>query len=286
MADANDCLSNIASAIPPFDPEVLTLKHSAFLAQLLMDEVDLGESTHGGFHDHAVFSMQTTDGPTGQVPGAKPSPNNMHFSWYDVQDVQQLLWAKAEGTERRTRLDHLRKNWKTSIWFEGYDEEMTPPDAEVPLVYSFHYAQQGYQDWEDQMDLKLKPTFEQSVVRRLPYPAAEDQIEEIERQIQCIDAGLVEEYKHGDYPRHCSPCFLVAKPGSTPICLLLIYGEVSKKTQNHSGRIPNMEKTLERIAKCRLKAKMDKRSGLWQVDLTRVAQELLAFVTAKGCVFR
>ena len=68
--------------------------------------------------------------------------------------------------------------------------------------------------------------------------------------------------------------------------LVVDYGEVNKKTQYHSGSIPNMENTLERIAKCRFKTKMDKRSGFWQVDLTRAAQELLAFVTPKGCVFR
>ena len=28
---------------------------------------------------------------------------------------------------------------------------MTPPDPEVPLVYSLHYAQQGCQDWEDEL---------------------------------------------------------------------------------------------------------------------------------------
>ena len=68
--------------------------------------------------------------------------------------------------------------------------------------------------------------------------------------------------------------------------LVVDYGEVNKKTQNHSGSIPNMENTLERIAKCQFKTKMDKRSGFWQVDLTRAAQELLAFVTPKGRVFR
>ena len=104
LADADNCLSDIASAIPPVDPELLTLKHSAFLAHLLMDEMDLRASTHGGSHDHAVFSMQATDGPTCQVPGAKPSPNNMPVSWYDVQDLQQVLWAKAEGIERWTRI--------------------------------------------------------------------------------------------------------------------------------------------------------------------------------------
>ena len=68
--------------------------------------------------------------------------------------------------------------------------------------------------------------------------------------------------------------------------LVLDYGEVNKKTQNHSGSIPNMENTLERIAKCQYKTKKDKRSGFWQVDLTQAAQELLAFVTPKSRVFR
>ena len=47
-----------------------------------------------------------------------------------------------------------------------------------------------------------------------------------------------------------------------------------------------MEKTLERIAKCPYKTKMNKRSGFSQVDLTAAAQELLAFITPKGRVFK
>ena len=47
-----------------------------------------------------------------------------------------------------------------------------------------------------------------------------------------------------------------------------------------------MENTLERIAECRYKTQMDKRSGFWQVDLTAAAQELLAFITPKGLVFK
>ena len=47
-----------------------------------------------------------------------------------------------------------------------------------------------------------------------------------------------------------------------------------------------MKNTLERIAKCRYKTKMDKRSGYWQVDPTAAAQELLAFITPKGRVFK
>ena len=118
-----------------------------------------------------------------------------------------------------------------------------------------------------QMDLKLKPEFVGHKIRRRPYPAPKEQADEIERQIQeCIDAGLVLEYKDGDYPLHCSPCFLVAKPGSTAKRLVVDYGELNKKTLNHSGSIPNMESTLEKIASCRYKTKMDKRSGFWQVD--------------------
>ena len=42
--DADDQLSEIASTIPPVDPSCVDLKHSAFLALLLLEEVDL-EST-------------------------------------------------------------------------------------------------------------------------------------------------------------------------------------------------------------------------------------------------
>ena len=137
------------------------------------------------------------------------------------------------------------------------------------------------------MDLKLNPEFEKTRVRRRPYPAPQEQVEEMERQIQeSIDAGLVEEYKKEDNSHHCTPCFLVAKPGSTALRLVVDYGEVSKKTQNHSRSIPNMENTLERIAQCRYKTKMDKRRGFWQVDLTAAAQRLLAFITRKGRVFK
>ena len=64
------------------------------------------------------------------------------------------------------------------------------------------------------------------------------------------------------------------------------YGELNKKTLNNSGSIPNMESTLEKIASCRYKTKMDKRSGFWQVDLTTNAQELLGFITPQGRVFK
>ena len=78
----------------------------------------------------------------------------------------------------------------------------------------------------------------------------------------------------------------MAKPGSTAKRLVVDYGELNKKTLNHSGSIPNMESTLEKIASCRYKTKKDKRSGFWQVDLMPNAQEPLAFITPQGRVVK
>ena len=138
-----------------------------------------------------------------------------------------------------------------------------------------------------QMDLKLKPEFVGHKICRTPYSAPKEPPDEIQRQRkECIDAGPVLEYKDGDYPQHCSTCFLVAKLGSTAKWLVVDYAELKKKTLNDSGSIPNMESTPEKIASCRYKTKMDKRSGYCQVDLTPTAQELLAFITPQGRVFK
>ena len=138
-----------------------------------------------------------------------------------------------------------------------------------------------------QMDRKLKPELMGHKIQRIPYRAPREQADEIERQIEgCINAGLLLEYRDGDYPQHCSPCFLVAKPGSAAKRLVVDDRELNKKTLNHSGSIPNMESTLEKIASCRYKTKMDKRNAFWQVDLTPNAQELPAFISPQGRVFK
>ena len=169
-----------------------------------------------------------------------------------------------EDIEDKIKLWHPRVQKLIRTYLEVFGE-LPPPASCDKLV---------------QMDLKLKPEFVGHKIRRRPYQAPKEQANEIERQIQeCIDAGLVLEYKDADYPQHCSPCFLVAKPGSTAKWLVVDYGELNKKTLNHSGSIPNMESTLEKIASCCYKTRMDKRSGFWQVDLTPNAQELLAFIT-------
>ena len=51
VPDAYDRLSAIPTSIPPVNPEVLTLKHSNFLAQRILEEVDL-QPTSDRSYDH------------------------------------------------------------------------------------------------------------------------------------------------------------------------------------------------------------------------------------------
>ena len=286
-ADADDQLSEIASSLSPVDPSCLELKHNAFLAQLLLEEVDL-ESTSEPTSPvgKPVLHMQhiCSSEPVAHSPDAlaRPASDNMPLSEHDTQELRRLVYLRAEGIERQGPLQYLKQTWKSSIWSEEDDESYALPDPEIPLVYSLHYGQQFSPEWDDasvpaetadgqkkksmvratsmllrnilqkiesqnldprlkkllltyeevfgplppplscnklvQMDLKLKPELEKTRVRRRPYHAHTEQLEEIERQIQeCIDAGLVKNYRKGDYHHHCSPRFLVAKPGLTAL---------------------------------------------------------------------
>ena len=57
--DADDQLSEIASTIPPVGPSCVDLKHSIFLAQLLLEEVDLESTSEPAPHvGKPVLHMQ------------------------------------------------------------------------------------------------------------------------------------------------------------------------------------------------------------------------------------
>ena len=152
--DADDQLSEIASTTPPVDPSCVDLKHSAFLAQLLLEEVDL-ESTSEPAPPvgKPVLHMQPvhTGDPVVRSPDAlaRPASNNMPLSEHDTQELWRLLYLKAEGIERQERLQYLRQTWKSSIWSEEDDDSYTLPDPEIPLVYSLHYGQQCPSDWDN-----------------------------------------------------------------------------------------------------------------------------------------
>ena len=152
--DADDQLSDIASSIPPVDPSCVELKHSAFLAQLSLEEVDL-ESTSEPTSPvgQPVLHMQHTcsSEPVAQSPDAlaRLASNNMPPSEHYTQELRSLLYLRADSIERQERLQYLRQTWKSSIWSEEDDESYTLPDPEIPVVYSLHYGQQCSPEWDD-----------------------------------------------------------------------------------------------------------------------------------------
>ena len=98
--DADDQLSEIASTIPPVDPSCVELKHSAFLAQLLLEEVDLVSTSEPTFpFGKPVLHMQHTHSgePVAQSPDglARPASNNMPLSQHATQELRRLLYLKA-----------------------------------------------------------------------------------------------------------------------------------------------------------------------------------------------
>ena len=137
------------------------------------------------------------------------------------------------------------------------------------------------------MDLELLDDHLKASVRSRPLLTNAEDTKEIMRQIyECVSSDLAEEYTKPDYPKHCSPCFLIDKPGSSVKRLVIHYGKLNKVTKRHSGTLPSLERTLERASACRYKSKLDKRSGFWQFNLTKRAQDLAAFVAPNGTFFK
>ena len=137
------------------------------------------------------------------------------------------------------------------------------------------------------IDPELKDEYAKDMIRSKLYPCSKGNMDEIMRQVpECVEAGLMEECKEGDYPKHCWPCFLVAKPGSTAKRLVVDYQKLNKKMKQHSGSLPFIENTVANAADRKFKRKMDKRSGFWQVDLTERAKEMIVFITPQGRIFK
>ena len=152
--DADDQLSEIASTIPPVDPSRVELKHSAFLAQVLLEEVDLESTAEPPSPVRKrVLHMQPmhTGEPVARSPDAlaRPASNNMPPSEHGTQELRRLMYLRAEGIECQERLQYLRQTSKSSIWSEEDNESYTRPDPEIPLVYSLHYGQQYSPEWDD-----------------------------------------------------------------------------------------------------------------------------------------
>ena len=125
--DAEDQLSEIVRSIPPIDPSCVDVKDNAFLAHLLLEEVDLESTSEQSsnvvkpvLHMQHACSGESAAWSAGAL--ARPTANNMPLSEHDAQELQKMQYMRAEGIERQQRLQYLRQTWKCSIWSEEDDE--------------------------------------------------------------------------------------------------------------------------------------------------------------------
>ena len=138
-----------------------------------------------------------------------------------------------------------------------------------------------------EMDLELKDEWKDAPLRSKCWPMAAQDAAEIESQVEeLIQAGLVEPFPHGSFPKYCSPTFLVAKKESKTRRMVGQYIKLNRRCKPHVAYLPNMEALVEGMASKKFKTKLDLRSGFWQIGLSPRAQELTAFTTPSGRVFR
>ena len=96
------------------------------------------------------------------------------------------------------------------------------------------------------MDLELKPEFQDQRITWRGYSCSKEDQDEIVRQVlERVEAGMCEAYKDTEIPEHCSPCFLVAKPGSTAKRLVVDYRKPNRMIKLHADSLPVMENTIE-----------------------------------------
>ena len=73
-------------------------------------------------------------------------------------------------------------------------------------------------------DLELFDEHKNTTVRSRPFAVGKADIEEMMLQIsECIAADLDEKCEQAEYPKHCSPCLFVDKPGSNAKRLVVHY---------------------------------------------------------------
>ena len=241
MGDISQLKEDLEQKITTSQPEVdLKLMKSVWGAHVrTLEEDELSEKLRMRTRSSVPMLAPSTGdcgrGPSVRLPSTEDvEPVDDHLPASIHQGASNLHPDKDMGGKIKLLDPRLQKLIRTYLEVFG---ELTSPASCDKLV---------------QMDLKIKPEFLGHKICRRPWTAPKEQVDEMERQIQeCINAGPVLEYKDGDYPEHCSPCFPVAKPWSTAKRLVVDYGELNKKTLNHSGSIPNMESTLEKITSCR-----------------------------------
>ena len=78
----------------------------------------------------------------------------------------------------------------------------------------------------------------------------------------------------------------MAMSGSTAKWLVVTHRELNPKMFNHSGSLPKIESTPEKLASFCYKTKKDKKGEVWPMDPMLNAGECLTFMSPRDRVFK
>ena len=85
----------------------------------------------------------------------------------------------------------------------------------------------------------------------------------VEELKEARDAGLI---ASGPSP-WCAPCFVVPKPRSEALRIVLDYRFMNAQTVRDAYPLPNLQDGLAQLGPCRVFNKLDLKSGFWQVPV-------------------
>ena len=181
-----------------------------------------------------------------------------HFHQVEPDKIKEVLMLKQECGQ---------SNLAASEDFRNKIQELNFGIAKVLRRYKEAFwplPQPGSSKKLVRMDLKLTQEFQDQRITSRGYPWSKEDRDEIKRHLlELVEEGMCEAYKDTETSEHCSPCFLVAKPGSTAKRLVVDYRKLNKMIKLHAVSLPVIENTMENAASCKFKSKMDKRSGFW-----------------------
>ena len=86
------------------------------------------------------------------------------------------------------------------------------------------------------MDIELKHEFKHLPLRSKCLPMPPQDCAEIEAQVdELVNAGLLEPFPPGEFPKYCSPTFLVDKKDSKTRRMVGKYVKLNKRSKLHAG---------------------------------------------------
>ena len=164
-------------------------------------------------------------------PGEKSDEGEDNDYYVDLTGLIMDLQA-AE------RKEYGKSNLKSD---HGFDEALKKHPAELQGLLRKHkvvfgpLTSPGACKKLIQMDLEVTDKHKNSTLTSRPIALNEEDEKQTMRQIyECCDAKLMSRYEGKEFPKHCSPCFLVAKPGSSAKRLVVHYAKLNERLKRHS----------------------------------------------------